>query len=502
MSDPVPGGQSIDDLDLQRDDLERWANRVFNLPEQRAESGDLKLLELVGSRAWFPTQRDDIALRILWGDHRVPVDSKVIETIDLEERQQVADRVSSFERNFFSLPVGQRRQRWEELMHQCGDLPLLHHRVKGLERGLDVRPGDHCPDLIAPDSIGDFFQRLFLAERDQVSRVYAEFDRHVLSIYGDQVETLAENLKQYHPKIAMLHPGLLTQLMHRRARKERESQVRGQRALEMLNRKDASVSTIRLMGVAALLLACLVINIVNGSGRKSKEVRREQPKNIDPYPGPDEMMGLYLRPGEDQWENAQRLAKENPTDSAAQYRFGRVLIKSAPMSIRIRDAFVSARARSDDERELFYLRACEVLESLAVAHPEDVRFAATFYEACQRYADHPQELKTVLDQSPDSSTVRSLTSGYFRQLADTHRRRHRFREAVKTLADYRKFSRDDPGTIGWIATRLAMIAWSADSESDRPEPEVADRAAQEFLSTLLQLWSQSHRDFGVAESDA
>ncbi len=114
----------------------RWAAEVLGVREsaspaevRRAYLGKLRECEFVPPRSWQQ------ALRVLVGDP-APAESDVEWLIEEEDRLRA--EVVSFAEEFFTLPVAQRRERWDALLSQCRDVPPLAARLQALNAGLVV----------------------------------------------------------------------------------------------------------------------------------------------------------------------------------------------------------------------------------------------------------------------------------------------------------------------------------------------------------------------------
>src|SRR5437016_494535 len=57
-----------------------------------------------------------------------------------EEQERLRSEVEAFAEQFWTLPVDERRRRWEELLSACAISPALLARVRELKCGLDIGP--------------------------------------------------------------------------------------------------------------------------------------------------------------------------------------------------------------------------------------------------------------------------------------------------------------------------------------------------------------------------
>ncbi len=503
MNNLKPMTRSRDEQPSQRIRLESWSARVLGSSDGVDQSRELELLERLGAEGFLPTASEDAALRVIWNGDAEQVDPRTRATIRAEKHRQVTRWIEEFERQFFGLPADQRRRRWIELIDHCDDLPLLRLRLQRLEGGLDAQLGVSHPELVAAGSIGDYFQRLFLADRSSVPLVFAAFDDRVLSKSSETVQSLARDLKQHHSKIAALQPELLEELLERQARNARRSQARARRAKSISGRDETSAGSMMWMAiVAGIVLVTLIIGNANKSHRRATNSTNRYPNAGRSSPTDEDLFWSSVSPGEQAVEVAERSAREDPESLGAQHLLGKILIKSALASYGTVNNVASLRMHKDDERESYYLRACKVLQSLMVSDPDNVQYAGTFFDACQRYTEHPRFLRTISDKFPTAGTMPTLRHSYFRQLANTHRQRNRYLETIETLLAHRELSQGEPKVLWDIAKQFAALAWSPDSEGDRPEAEVVNAATREFLNTMISLWNESVLHFRVTEDDA
>jgi hypothetical protein len=115
---------------------------------RRAYLGKLRESAFLPPRSWQQ------AVRVLDGK---PAPAEPDEEWLAEEEARLRAEVDSFAEEFFTLPVDQRRERWEGLLSRCQNLPPLVVRLQALKAGLVVEkeglPEDGSPTGLLADHL-------------------------------------------------------------------------------------------------------------------------------------------------------------------------------------------------------------------------------------------------------------------------------------------------------------------------------------------------------------
>jgi len=131
--------------------FQRWATDQLGLPPTATAGAARTLLrDRLRDEDFVPPLRWQQAVQVL-GEKRAPGQLPPATVLHDEERR-LDEVVSEFAGKFFTLPVDERRARWQELLDQGLAQPLIQQRLRALEPGLKVVPqpvtgGPACEEL-------------------------------------------------------------------------------------------------------------------------------------------------------------------------------------------------------------------------------------------------------------------------------------------------------------------------------------------------------------------
>ncbi len=470
------------------------------------EFEQFKVFEYLGRNKFFLPASEDAALRVLWGDDNEVLDTLACEQVVAHRHHELRQRMEAFAQRFFQLSAEERRRDWKKLSDECEDFPLLKLRLTQLQPGIDAVAGETHGELLADGSIGDAFQKLFVASRPDWPRIRRRLRERLASRPNEAIEASARRLQEYHPRIAALQPELFQELYNFGARKRRSARARSRRlhAVRQLH-QPTSFAKVLVVVFVSIVISGFVFNMVNGSVgrlRSGRRVVRDRPSppqlaNLSPL-SDEQQLRLGMRPGEQPHDTALRRVIADPENRSYRHTLGKELIQAAQASFGTVGGVQSMRFRKADEREEFYLRACQVLEQLVAEEPDSVEFTTTLFEACQRYFEHPQYLG-VLQSHSHLANMRSVQQGCFQRLVETHLERSRPRKALHTLMAQREFSRRDPAALFRLSHQMASVAYSQPpSDSPQRDQELIDACTFESLATIALALNESLRQLSLA----
>jgi hypothetical protein len=182
-----------------------------------------------------------------------------------QTRQEQAERalraeVEEFAAAFFTVPVGERRQRWQELSSRCAGKPALVARLGALEPGLALTPGlvdDGHP--LVQRLIQQIGRLLVLGPQER-----ARERENVLAGLESQLTqwgTAVRQLRKRHPALAALEPELVRELVAWRRRRKVLARRRRQQAQPQSNDTPFQGS----LAVVLALVTGLILALVRGA---------------------------------------------------------------------------------------------------------------------------------------------------------------------------------------------------------------------------------------------
>ena len=165
----------------------------------------LRLLERAG---FAPPARDRRAWRLL-SEAAGPAEPDPDAL--LEEEQRLRAEVEDFAGRFWSLAPGERRRQWAELLARCAGAPGARARLQQLEIGLSARPGEAGAGGPLVGELAAAVQDLFVLRPADRAAARQALCRRARENPGDW-EAAARGLREQHPDLAALQPGLVTDL--------------------------------------------------------------------------------------------------------------------------------------------------------------------------------------------------------------------------------------------------------------------------------------------------
>ncbi|HEY7424971.1 MAG TPA: hypothetical protein VH682_12140 [Gemmataceae bacterium] len=126
------------------------------------------------------------------------------------EEEQLRGEVEAFAEQFWDVPVGERRRRWEELTDRCPFAPTLRARLRLLESGLAVDPRAPSEDAQVIE-LANHVRELFILRPGPRARARQDIFRRM---EGDREKwkTAARRLRYACPPLASLGADLLNKI--------------------------------------------------------------------------------------------------------------------------------------------------------------------------------------------------------------------------------------------------------------------------------------------------
>jgi hypothetical protein len=190
--------------------LGRWATEQLDLPEGAGpEEARAAFLRQLPDADFVPPTNWCQAVGLLTGT-RIPGAADAAGEADAEEEERLRSEVEEYAEQFWSLALGERRQRWQSLYGRCGFAPRLRARLEGLRPGLVVGSlpeGEDAEVLALAQEVRSFF---VLRPADRAAARQALVQR--MRIGWKEGQATAKLLQQNLPSIAALEPSLMKTL--------------------------------------------------------------------------------------------------------------------------------------------------------------------------------------------------------------------------------------------------------------------------------------------------
>jgi hypothetical protein len=196
-------------------DLQRLAAGKFGV-EQGVAPDALRavLLRRLRDEDYLPDPALHEAMRLLSGRPIGP-ESWLQEEAAGAEQERLRGEVEAFASAFFTIPVAERRQRWQSLLQACTGHEPLRDRLLALKLGLDVDRGRISNHPPAVRRLADLILALFVLRPGPRAALRRELVRDLLSdpaLPGADLRRARKRLMRVHPEVATISDGLLLQL--------------------------------------------------------------------------------------------------------------------------------------------------------------------------------------------------------------------------------------------------------------------------------------------------
>lgn len=121
------------------EDARLWASRLLGVSiGDEPHVKRLHLLEHLQEVDFLPAPEWDLACQILESEDAASLPPRALMApIEQELEARVATRLAAFAADFFAIPPGERRQRWQALQRSGTSFPRIQARLHALEPGLD-----------------------------------------------------------------------------------------------------------------------------------------------------------------------------------------------------------------------------------------------------------------------------------------------------------------------------------------------------------------------------
>jgi hypothetical protein len=191
-------------------DWTAWARNQLplreSIPHATARQAFLQRLE---EEDFLPPAHLPYVLAVLEAKAGSPGPNEEVSVAEVADCQRL--RVEGFARQFFQIPVGQRREQWLRWKASCAGVPALTARLDRLEPGLDLDPqrlvvADPKLRELILEASGIFVLRPFEAAQGR-----AMFFQRTGTSSEDmaQWETAVRNLQKKYPNYVILAPELI-----------------------------------------------------------------------------------------------------------------------------------------------------------------------------------------------------------------------------------------------------------------------------------------------------
>jgi hypothetical protein len=140
--------------------------------------------------------------------------TKAQEAADEQDEERLRGEVEAFAVQFWEVPLGERRQRWQSLAERCAFAPALRARLRQLEAGLDVNARDLSEDARVVE-LAEHVSELFVLRPGPRARARQAFLRRTRA-NREEWRTAARRLCCVSPKLAALGKDLLNKIKNAR----------------------------------------------------------------------------------------------------------------------------------------------------------------------------------------------------------------------------------------------------------------------------------------------
>jgi hypothetical protein len=200
----------------------RYAAEVLDLaPDVSAELARTAFLDHLSEENFLPTPIEREAFEVLIGRKSLDLCPLLAESMRRSKQEQLQPKVEQFAAAFFSLPVAERRQRWQELRADCGDGGPLGAQLERLQRGLSIDPAALRVRSSDVERLVKHILELFVLHPrlEPIRREALVANLRGASKKGlGQWPEAVRQLKRRYPEVAALAPVLLAQLAPPRER--------------------------------------------------------------------------------------------------------------------------------------------------------------------------------------------------------------------------------------------------------------------------------------------
>lgn len=201
----------------------RWAAEQLGLsPHASSEEARAAWLRRLPEDDFVPSSESRWALAALL---RRPQDggweARADEAAFVAEEERLRDEVETFATQFWDIPVGERRRRWEELRDRCAFAPALRARLRLLEPGLAVEARIASEDERVIH-LANHVREIFVLRPGLRARARQEI-LHGMRKNRQKWKAAAQNLRHACPEFASLGDDLLDRLRAAKAKTKKTS---------------------------------------------------------------------------------------------------------------------------------------------------------------------------------------------------------------------------------------------------------------------------------------
>ncbi len=243
---------------------ERRAADVLGVPPDAPAAARAAFLRRLPRAGFVPPPHWLDAVRTLTG--RPAPEEAVAPTPDPARLDGLRAEVEGFAGQFWALPPGERRRRWQNLIARCAIDPPLAARLRRLEAGMDLPAGGEVA-VGRSGQLAEAVRRLFVlrpAERAAARRRYL----------NGRWEAAARELLACRPALAALEPDLIDRLAHWTENRRQRTLIRqlGRRTVPAFRAARVRGSAPFVGTLIGVVLAIVWI-IAGGAGRNDEPPR-------------------------------------------------------------------------------------------------------------------------------------------------------------------------------------------------------------------------------------